>query len=118
MRFSGRRQRARLLTTVALLMAVVGGEIRAETVEVEISKYKYHPAGVELKVGDTVRWVNRERRQYHSVKIHREGSTDPLIDSGYLFPEDRWEYTFADPGSYSYLCGPHPEMQGSIRVLP
>ena len=89
-----------------------------ETVEVEIRKFQYHPAVVTIQQGDRVEWLNQERRQYHSVKLHRDGSNEALIDSGYLFPGDRWGYTFEQAGSYSYLCGPHPEMTGKIEVIP
>ncbi len=98
-------------------MSVVSTAPAAETVEVEIARYQYHPAVVKVSVGDSVRWINRERRQYHSVQLHRDGSEDPVIDSQYLFPGDSWEQTFSKPGNYSYLCGPHPEMQGRVEVV-
>lgn len=82
-----------------------------------IEKYQYHPAVTQVKVGDTVRWVNRERRQYHSVMLHRAGSDDPKLDSKYLFPGDSWEHTFDKAGHYTYLCGPHPDMQGRVEVV-
>ena len=92
-------------------------DLAAETVEVEIYKYQYHPKVVQVRVGDTVRWVNRERRQYHSVQLHRDGSDDESLDSGYLFPQEQWEQTFTQLGRYSYLCGPHPDMSGRVEVV-
>ena len=89
----------------------------AETVEISIAQYRYQPAVVQIAPGDTIRWINRERRQYHSVQLQRDGSSDPLLDSQYLFPGDHWEHTFTQIGRYSYLCGPHPEMQGRVEVV-
>lgn len=88
----------------------------AETVDVTIEKYQYQPAVVRVAVGDTVRWINKERRQYHSVQLHRDASEDAVLDSRYLFPGDHWQHTFTRAGNYSYLCGPHPEMQGRVEV--
>ncbi len=97
-------------------MSLCSSPLFAGTVEVEIVKHRYQPAVVQISVGDTVRWINRERRQYHSVQLHRDGSEDSKLDSQYLFPGDQWEHTFSKAGNYSYLCGPHPEMQGRIEV--
>jgi plastocyanin len=98
------------------LLTLLSAPLSAEIVEVEIKKFSYHPAVVKIAVGDSVRWINRERRQHHSVQLQRDGSGDPMIDSQYLFPGDQWEHTFDKQGHYSYLCGPHPKMQGRIEV--
>ncbi len=100
------------ISSVPLVWAEAG------VTEVEIVKYRYQPQVVTIRAGEQVRWINRERRQYHSVKIHRDGSQDALIESDYFFPGDQWSYTFSEPGSYSYLCGPHPEMSGRVEVTP
>lgn len=85
-------------------------------VEVEIIDYRYQPQTVTINPGDTVRWVNHEKRQYHSVKLNGYGGGD-LVGSEYLFPGESWEHTFTQEGVYSYLCGPHPEMVGNISVV-
>ena len=99
-----------------LFLSSLSWTVSAEVIEVEISKYQYHPQVVTIQRGDTVHWTNLERRQYHSVILHREGSTDAKLDSGYLFPGDRWNHTFTEAGYFAYLCGPHPEMSGRIEV--
>lgn len=89
----------------------------AEVVEVEILKYKFIPAEVTVKVGTTVRWVNKEVRQYHSVWFREAG--DP--DSGYFWPEETFEKTFDKPGVYPYVCEPHEkdhDMKGVVTVVP
>ena len=81
-------------------------------IEVAMLKYQFIPKVLEIDVGQTVRWVNKEKRQYHSVWFEKHGS----VESEYLFPEDIWIKTFDKPGTYDYRCGPHPEMVGKVVV--
>lgn len=70
------------------------------------------PATVEIKVGQTVKWTNGEKRTSHSLVF--------LDSSGFeterLFPGESWERLFDQPGTYPYHCGPHPEMTGQVIV--
>jgi plastocyanin len=83
-----------------------------QTVEVTIQDYKFLPAEVRIKAGDTVKWINREKRTSHSVLFPAENG----LESERLFPDESWQRTFAQPGSYHYRCGPHEEMKGSVVV--
>lgn len=83
-----------------------------QTVEVSIQDYKFIPAEVRIKAGDTVKWTNLEKRTSHSVLFPAENG----LESERLFPGESWKRTFAAPGSYAYRCGPHEEMKGSVRV--
>lgn len=80
--------------------------------QVSIKKFKFIPQVLEIKKGQSVRWTNNEKRQYHSVWFKALGDEE----SEYLFPEDTFEKTFDKPGEYDYVCGPHPEMTGKIIV--
>lgn len=82
---------------------------------VEIRDYKFLPAHLSIKAGTTVRWVNAEKRTTHTVRFSADGQ---LVESDRLFPGDHYERRFDKPGLYAYLCGPHPEMTGSIEVTP
>lgn len=95
-----------------LLLMLPLGLVHAETVEVRIQKMKFVPEEIHVKAGDTVIWKSHERRGYHSVWFKEEG----LAESEPLFPEEEWQRTFDKPGSYSYRCGPHPEMTGRVIV--
>lgn len=83
-----------------------------QTVEVNIADYRFQPQEIRIKPGDTVRWVNREKRTSHSV-IFPDGRT---AESERLFPDEHWEHTFPQAGSFPYRCGPHPEMTGVVHV--
>lgn len=86
--------------------------VQAETFEVSIKKMLFIPDSITINVGDTIRWTNKERRQYHSVWFESLGDPEP----DYFFPGEFYEKTFPHSGTFAYRCGPHPEMVGSVIV--
>lgn len=100
----------RYLATTAIWMAGAGVLAAAEQV-VDISNYQFQPRMLQIKVGDTVRWVNREKRTSHSILFPALS-----LESERLFPDESWTRRFDVVGSYPYRCGPHPEMFGQIEV--
>ncbi len=86
--------------------------VQQEMADVSIKKFKFIPQELTIKKGQTVRWTNREKRQYHSVWFEKYGEDE----SEYLFPDDIFEKVFNTPGEFEYRCGPHPEMTGKIIV--
>lgn len=103
-----------LLTLGFISLFLLSGFVFAngEIVEVEIKKSAYHPQTLKITPGTTVKWVNQEKRQYHSVWFKAEG----FPEAEYIFPDETWERTFDKPGTYPYSCEPHPEMTGTIIV--
>lgn len=105
-----------LLTGLLLISFVVtvqaGGDKPDSVVEVKIKKYKFEPQTVTVKQGTTVRWINEEKRQYHSVWFEQAGEEEP----DYFFPEESTDKTFNKPGKYPYRCGPHEKMKGMVIV--
>jgi plastocyanin len=101
-------RRASVLLTLVSFAAIAG-----QTVEVSIEKYTYTPAEVTIRVGDTVKWINREKRTSHSVVFPQEGGRE----SERLFPDESWQREFTQAGRYPYTCGPHPEMKGVVIVV-
>lgn len=96
----------------ALLALVSFVALAEQTVEVGIEKYLFTPQEISIRQGDTVKWVNHEKRTSHSVVFPQEGGRE----SERLFPEESWERRFELPGRYEYHCGPHPEMKGVVLV--
>jgi len=86
--------------------------VQQEIAEVSIKKFKFIPQILTIKKGQTVRWTNQEKRQYHSVWFEKHGEEE----SEYLFPDDAYEKAFKKEGEFEYRCGPHPEMKGKIIV--
>ena len=96
----------------AVLALVAFVAVADETVSVDIQGYKYVPDEVKIRVGDTVKWTNREKRTSHSVLFPAENG----LESERLFPDESWERRFTKPGRYDYTCTPHPEMKGVVIV--
>lgn len=80
---------------------------------VTIKGFKFIPQEITIKRGQTVRWENQEKRQYHSVWFEALGEEE----SDYFFPDESFEREFKQTGSFPYRCGPHPEMIGTVRVI-
>lgn len=105
--------KAALANAALAFMLMGGGPAQAEqTVEVVVQNYRYQPQVVRIKVGDTVKWVNREKRTSHSVVFPAEQGGE----SERFFPDESWQRRFDTPGRYPYHCGPHPEMTGVVEV--
>ena len=96
-----------------LLLALFSFSGWAESVaEVRIEGYRFLPAEISIQAGDSVRWVNDEKRTSHSVVFPAEGG----LESERMFPQESWQRRFEKPGRYDYHCGPHPEMKGVVVV--
>lgn len=106
----------RIIVVLALLFVTACGtaptQSASDIVEIRMIKFKFEPEQVTIKPGTIVRWVNIEKRQYHSVWFEQLG----LAESDYLFPSDSYEQKFDHKGSFPYRCGPHPQMTGLVLV--
>lgn len=80
--------------------------------EVKIENYKFDPPELKVKVGTTVKWVNNEKRASHSVIWLGPGG----FESERMFPGEAYQRKFDKPGTYTYSCGPHPEMKATVVV--
>ena len=103
----------RILPALGLVLCSVIASAGDEIVVVVIKDYKFIPPEVTIEAGQTIRWENHEKRQYHSVWFEALGEEEP---ADYLFPEDSYERRFDTAGEFPYRCGPHPEMIGSVTV--
>jgi len=80
---------------------------------VTIKNFKFIPQEITIKRGQTLRWENREKRQFHSVWFEALGEEE----TDYFFPDEFYEREFKQTGSFPYRCGPHPEMTGIVHVI-
>lgn len=106
------KSKAIINTLGASLLLCSSSLFAQEVVEIDIIKFQFTPATITVTPGTTVRWTNREKRQYHSVWFEALGEEEP----DYLFPDDTYERVFEKKGSFPYRCGPHPKMTGVINV--
>ena len=81
---------------------------------VDIINFEFKPQKVVVKPGTTVTWTNRD------TTIHDIKDTSPLNtpQSRELSKGDTFAITYAQPGSYSYICGIHQYMTGTVEVVP
>ena len=80
-------------------------------VQISISGKAYIPAQIRVSRGTTVVWTNDDSMS------HTVSSTDsPPWGSGEILPGGTFQYTFDNPGLYSYFCVLHPEMLGAVMV--
>lgn len=87
----------------------------------------FDPIGLHLKPGQTVRWVNHDRGNSHTVtSYHPEIFERPRRipakakpwNSDYLLPDETFSLRFDEEGVYDYYCVPHEHagMVGRIVV--
>lgn len=77
---------------------------------VAIRGFKFVPAEVNIKVGETVVWTNEDTAP-HTVE-----SSDGTLRSDELSKGDKYSHTFTKAGKYDYICGIHTSMKGSVNV--
>ncbi len=95
-----------------LIISGCAATAQPKTIQIDILKFKFIPAEITINKGDTIVWVNQEKRQYHSVWFEESGAPEP----DYFFPGETFTQKFNDAGDFPYRCGPHPEMLGKVTV--
>jgi len=78
---------------------------------VQIVNFAFNEPAITVKVGETVAWTNDENGIQHTTT-----ADEGLWSSGSLDSGDVFEFTFSEPGTYTYLCTIHPSMTGTITV--
>lgn len=110
-RSSGSLRALLTVAALALLLAGTSMTVRGATYEIDIADFAFAPTELTITVGDTVTWTNLD-----SV-MHTATSVNGSFDSGELEQGDSYSLTFTAPGTYDYLCTPHPSMTGRIVVV-
>ena len=100
-----------LLVIAAVLVLVAPIGTRAATHEVTIAGFAFTPQELTVTVGDTVTWTNTD------PVAHTATSTAGAFDSGEVAEGASYSVTFTSPGTYDYLCTPHPSMTGRVVVV-
>lgn len=81
-----------------------------ETVTVQMANFAFHPGTIQVEVGQTVTWVNRDSVG-HNVVFNETDQVGPMLGEG-----EQWSFRFDEPGTYTYYCAPHPFMTGTVVV--
>lgn len=96
--------------TLSLICCLATLNSFAATVDVDIQNFLFEPDPVTIKVGDTVRWRQRDGTP------HTTTSTQGEWDSGFLNAGQTFSHIFRRAGSFPYFCEPHPWMTGTVIV--
>lgn len=88
--------------------AVVVGRMN-ETITIEDSTYI--PGNLQVPVGASVTWVNRDSA------LHDAKDDDGAWETENLRKDDQGTVVFDEPGVYPYHCSLHPSMKAQITVL-
>jgi plastocyanin len=77
---------------------------------VGIDNFNFMPKSLAVPVGTTVTWTN------HDDVPHTVTSRDKKFTSQALDTDERFTFTFVEPGTYAYFCAIHPIMTAEIVV--
>jgi plastocyanin len=82
----------------------------AADANVQIAGFAFAPASVTVNVGESVTWTHNDGGVPHSVAFSG-GPVSPNLTQGGTYVR-----TFDSAGTFSYQCGIHPAMTGSVTV--
>ena len=91
--------------------------MEAGAVNIEIKLFGFKPGEVEVPVGTTVVWTNRDNIG-HSITQGTPPDPAGAFDSGFINQGQTFSFTFSEPGDYHYFCRRHNSMTGLVRVVP
>ncbi|HZQ35500.1 MAG TPA: cupredoxin domain-containing protein [Dehalococcoidia bacterium] len=105
---------------VALLFGAAAREPSAaraqSTVVVSMAGNQFAPGTITVAAGGVVTWVNNEDPSALD-NLHDVIASDyATFLSDYISPGDTFSQEFDTPGTYTYLCDLHTDMQGTIVV--
>jgi plastocyanin len=112
------RTKGTMLSTLLLLGSLVASGVapaeqnRAGRRDVKIENFSFDPRTVSVTAGTEVRWENYDDSP-HSIVDAALGLRSKALDT-----DESFAHVFAKPGTYHYICGLHPQMKGTIEVLP
>src|SRR4051812_37479184 len=100
------------LVAVALagLLVTVSPVPAAGPAGVDIKDFRYGPSVLTVPAGAQVTWTN------HDEETHTITSATGAFGSTGLSHDETFTQTFAQPGTYTYFCGLHPQMKATIVV--
>ncbi len=83
--------------------------------EVATTIENFSHRNAQIKVAETLVWTNMDAVP-HTVTLGSKGVPEPGFDSGLMGPGQSFALKFDQPGTYSFTCTLHPDMNGEIVV--
>ena len=100
----------RILTLAAAVALSPGAIAAGKAHQVVIEGMKFVPERIEVAVGDSITWVNKD------PVPHTVTNAAKKIESGTIDPNGKWKYVVRRKGDIDYVCRFHPGMRGTISV--
>ncbi|MGA9548086.1 MAG: cupredoxin family copper-binding protein [Rhodomicrobium sp.] len=97
------------LLAALLLTTCLGSEAKAAP-SVRIDNFTFTPQEITITRGTTLTWVNDDDIP-HTVAATTQAFRSKAMDT-----EQKFSFTFTEPGTYEYFCSLHPHMQGKVIV--
>jgi amicyanin len=112
MHFAPRRAVAAAMLAGPIVGALIafGAVAAPEPAEVKIADLAFSPVELTIPVGTTVTWVNKDDVP-HNVVANNKAFRSKVFET-----DGSFSFTFANTGTYDYVCGVHPQMKGKIIV--
>lgn len=82
----------------------------ASKIGINISELAFKPSAVRIKAGTTVVWTNTD------MSSHQVHADDDVYQLEIIYKGEQSEQLFTEPGTYTYHCHVHPNMQGTVIV--
>lgn len=79
--------------------------------EIHIDNFTFAPSKIQIAVGASVTWLNRDDIPHNIVAADRSFQS-PVLDTGQTFTR-----RFETPGESRYYCALHPKMIGTVAVV-
>ena len=94
-------------------VVVVEGEVEEPARKAYMENFLFRPEELRVAAGEKVQWVNLDQVE-HDVVVWLNGGDSVASDLvGY---QGRITIQFNSPGTYDYVCSPHPFMGGRVVV--
>ena len=80
---------------------------------VTIADFAFDPVDLSVPAGTAVTWTNTDGSPH---SIQDDSGRELFPESDDLDSGDTFSFTYAEPGTYEYLCGIHNYMRGTVTV--
>jgi len=101
----------RVLAIAAALSLGIPVSAQAATIEISMENLEIAPAHANARVGDTIRWVNKD--VFAHTATARNGDFDVMLPANKTAT-----LLLKKAGAIDYYCRFHPNMKASLTVAP
>jgi len=103
------------LAVLGLTLAILAGTASAGEnptgSQITIDNFSFAPATLTVSAGTKVTWVNHDDIPHTVVSEDKATFRSQALDT-----DEKFSFTFAKPGTYTYFCSIHPKMTAKVVV--